>query len=145
MKKKSGNAYQAIKRGVFMPTDVLEMELIFEDTVPKKNDEVTGCTSKIIGNIKSMLTTGPSWEFNPVNAKLYSKEGESFTLDDEKISKHVSENGNIEISPLDVNNDVMIVTIPVEILVTNVQHMTEDAVNRSSYHAVQTLFGKIAL
>ncbi len=145
MKEKSRNAYQAIKKGVFMSTDVLEMELIFEDTVPKKNDEVTGCTSKILDGIKNVLTTGPSWEFNPVNAKLYSTEGKNFTLDYEKINKHVNEDGTIEVTPLDVNNNVMIVTVPVEVLVTNAQHVTEDVISRSSYHTVQTLFGKITL
>ena len=147
MIESDSSAVQKIKQNIFMATDVLSLDITLEKMVPKLIDRQTffDHCPEIFDEIESILTTGPTWEFNPTNRHVYLDITENFTIDRQKLADYVSKEGTLEIVELDVNNNVIVVKIPVKLLISNARTLTDAMIDKSSYHTVSTLFGEIPL
>jgi len=149
MAKNDSSVVQKIKQNIFMATDVLSLELTFEKTTPKSinEEEFFDNCPDILNEIQTILTTGPTWEFNPTNNSVYSDSDsdKAFTIDKKKLTNYVREKSSLKLMELDINNNVAIVKMPIEILLANARMLSNEMIDKSSYHTVATLFGKINL
>ena len=100
---------------------------------------------EIFDEIESILTTGPTWEFNPTNRHFYLDVSKDFTIDKQKLSDYVRKEGTLEILELDVNNNVIVMKIPAKMLIANARTLSNEMIDKSSHHTVSTLFGEISL
>lgn len=127
-----------------MNTDKVELELVFEKLISKdvKEENTIEHIQDIVIKIKNILMTGPTWEFNPTCGKIFE---EAFKINDAKLLTFIEEEGYTEIEPLDVNNNFVKVTVPVELLLANVKHIPDDLLLKSEAFLITTIFGEITL
>jgi|LWDU01.1.fsa_nt_gi hypothetical protein len=147
MIENDSNIVQKIKQNIFMATDVLSLDLTLEKLTPVSIDEqdfFDQCL-EIFDEVELILTTGPTWEFNPTNRDFYLDITKDFTIDKQKLSDYVRKESTLEIVDLDINNNVTVVKIPVKMLIANVRTLSNEMIDKSSYHTVATLFGEIPL
>jgi len=147
MIENDSNIVQKIKQNIFMATDVLSLDLTLEKLTPKSIDEQNFFDQcpEIFDEVELILTTGPTWEFNPTNRDFYLDITKDFTIDKQKLSDYVRNESTLETVDLDINNNVTVVKIPVKMLLANARTLSDEMIDKSSHHTVSTLFGEIPL
>ena len=135
-----------IKGNYFLNTDAVELEITINKTVPAawEAEEIMDKCPELIEEIKTILCTGPTWEFNPTNAPLYEA-SEDIIIDEKKLLEYITENIDCELKELDINKNVAAITLPVSLLIANVRSLPEDIWVRSDYCVVKTIFGEVDL
>lgn len=147
MSENAVTVVRKIKENIFMATDVLFIEIVIEKLTPitMKPDTFFEKYPEVIDDLEGILVQGSTWEFNPTNKLLHASGSTSFAIDKEKLSSYMKEKAIFETKELDVNNNVTIMKVPVELLIKNARLLTTEMIEKSSYHVVSTLFGKVEL
>ena len=127
-----------------MNTDKVSLSLVFESLLPKETlvSDSLDYLGDFINDFKSILMTGPSWEFNPTCSKIYKK---AFEIDDDKLVQFLKDQSLIKIQELDIKKDFVTITIPVELLLGNVKCLPDDLLLKSDGFLITTMFGEITL
>ena len=133
-----------LKSNYFMNSDKVELDLVFEKvlSIDIEEESVIENLDNVIQEVKTILTSGPCWEFNPTCSLIYKK---TFEIDDNKLKQFIKDNCFIEIEDLDVNNNFVRITIPVKILMGNVKTIPDDLLLKSDEFLITTIFGEITL
>ena len=133
-----------IKSNYFMNTDRIALDLVFEKAVSKEIQEenIIAQIDGFIDEVKSVLMTGPSWEFNPTCSKIYKK---TFEIDDKKLLQFLKNESFVDIEELDVNQNFVSITIPVKLLIGNAKQLSDDLLLKSEDFLITTMLGEITL
>lgn len=135
-----------IKSKMFMKTDKVDMELVFQTMVPTDISEkdIFEKDTGVLTEFKNMLMTGETWEFNPVNANFYDDDS-GFKIIEEKLKEYLEEMSDVTIEPLDVNNNFVEIRLPVILLIGNAAVLSDEIIKKSEYCTIHTMIGEIDL
>lgn len=137
---------KTIRGNMFMNTDVVQFDVCIERMVPKevKGEDLIDHFPDIVDALYEVLTTGPTWEFNPTNTHL-RKHADQLEIDKDKLVNFIKEAYDYHFEELDINNNFVSIQVPIELLVANFREASEEVVSKSDYYTVTTLFGEVIL
>ena len=133
-----------IKSNYFMNTNRISLNLVFKKAVTQEIQEenIIDQLEGFVDEVKLILMTGPSWEFNPTCSKIYKK---TFEIDDNKLLQFLKDESLIDIEELDIKQNFVSITVPVKILIGSAKCLPDDLLLKSDDFLITTMLGEIIL
>ena len=135
---------EKIKGNAFSPLSVLEMD-IRVDALCLIDDDVKEVikTENVVKIIESAITSGPSWQLNPV-CQIFIEDGE-FKFQQKILIDDIVERSIIIVNELDNHRNVVQILYPAKLILVNARTLPDELILKSKFHTIHTPFGKINL
>jgi len=146
MKEETHERIKRIKGNTFLPMDVLEIDIIYEELLDIKYDNNFNDLVKtsFLDKLETTLLTGDLWKFNPTCIALFVKDG-AFRYNRLMLEKDVLENGEIISQEVDIKNNLYTLIYPTKFLLCNVLKLDNELLLKPDYAVVNSAIGEIEI
>ena len=147
MKQETQGRAQKIKNNMFSVTDILEIDVIYNELLDKKysnnfNDLVK--KTNFLDKLESIIMTGSMWKFNPTCIILFVKDN-VFDYNRSSLENDVLENAEIFEQEIDVNKNLYTLIYTVRFLMCNAKQLDSKIIDEPDYATVESTVGDITI
>jgi hypothetical protein len=133
---------------VFSSIDQIDFDMkvsLLIDINMKRDRLTLSQDDKLLNQVKDVLLAGTRWIFNPTCQIFINSDTSQYVYDKKKLAQYIAKVGSFTFQEVDINNSFLEVTVPVSILMANIDDISDAVFIESRLIEIHTFMGKVRI